>query len=202
MRAFVPLLIGCAAALSAALAQAAEPAWRLVKDEDGIKVYLQDVAGSKYQAYRGVVQIKAPVEKLRAMQEDVGAACSWIYSCKQQKLLKREGTQSWIYARFDAPWPVQSRDAVFHVTTEQGADGQVERKLEGQASYLPAEKGFVRVEQAQGFWRITPQAGVTEVVYQMHTEPGGSVPGWLANSFVVDSPFKTLQALRKLAEKP
>ena len=42
---------------------------------------------------------------------------------------------------------------------------------------------------------------LTEVTYQVHTEPGGSVPSWLANSFVVDAPFNTLSGLRTLAEK-
>ena len=33
--------------------------WQLAKDEDGIKVFLSSVPGSKYKAYRGVVDIKA-----------------------------------------------------------------------------------------------------------------------------------------------
>ena len=35
-----------------------------------------------------------------------------------------------------------------------------------------------------------------EVTYEVHTEPGGSVPSWLANSFVVDAPLQTLRGLR------
>jgi hypothetical protein len=35
----------------------------------------------------------------------------------------------------------------------------------------------------------------------VHTEPGGSVPSWLANKFVVDAPFNTLKALKDHAEK-
>jgi hypothetical protein len=34
------------------------------------------------------------------------------------------------------------------------------------------------------------------VAYQIHADPGGSIPGWLANATVVDTPFKTLKNLR------
>jgi hypothetical protein len=38
------------------------------------------------------------------------------------------------------------------------------------------------------------------VTYQVHTEPGGSVPSMIANKFVVDAPFNTLKALKERAE--
>jgi len=44
--------------------------WQIAKDEDGIKVSLSDIAGSKYKAYRGVTVIKAPIAKVLALQED------------------------------------------------------------------------------------------------------------------------------------
>lgn len=176
-------------------------AWRLVKDQDGIQVYLQRLADSKYQAYRGVVTINTDVATLLQLQDDLKASCSWIHSCRHQQLVGHEAGNSWIYSRFDAPWPVSPRDSVVRVTTERGADGSVTRLLRGVADYAPEQKGFVRLSALEGSWRFTPKApGQVEVVYQVHTEPGGSVPSWLANSFVVDAPFETLKALRELAQ--
>ncbi|KJK05507.1 MULTISPECIES: START domain-containing protein [Pseudomonas] len=176
--------------------------WKVAKDEDGIKVSLNDVAGSDYKAYRGVTLIKAPLAKVKALQEDVVGACTWIHECKSQKLLKSEGDQSWTYTQFNTPWPVTARDSVLHVTTTQAADGSLTRKLEGVPTYLPEEKGFVRVAKVEGFWTLVPKDGGTEVTYQVHTEPGGSVPSMVANKFVVDAPFNTLKALKAKAEKP
>lgn len=176
--------------------------WQVAKNEDGIKVSLSEVPGSKYKAYQGVTVIKAPLAKVKALQEDVAGACKWIHECKTQKLLKQEGDQSWTYTQFNTPWPVTPRDSILHVTTTQQADGGLTRTLEGQPKYLPEEKGFVRVAQVQGFWKLVPKGDSTEVTYQVHTEPGGSVPSWLANKFVVDAPFNTLKGLRTLAEQP
>ncbi|MDD2051100.1 START domain-containing protein [Pseudomonas putida] len=187
-------------ALLASVAQAED--WQVAKDQDGIKVSLSEVAGSKYKAYRGVTTIKASMAKVRGLQEDVAGACAWIHECKSQKVLKHEGDQSWTYTQFNTPWPVTARDSVLHITTSEAADGSVTRKLEGVPSYIPEEKGFVRVAQVEGFWKLVPKGDLIEVTYQVHTEPGGSVPSWLANKFVVDAPFNTLQALKQRAEKP
>jgi len=45
-----------------------------------------------------------------------------------------------------------------------------------------------------------PKGDSTEVTYQVHTEPGGSVPAMVANKFVVEAPFNTLKGLRERAE--
>ena len=196
---FIGRLLGIAALLAISGAQAAQ--WHLVKDEAGIQVYLQQVPGSSFQAFRGVTRIRVDMPRLLALQDDVSAACAWIHACSEQKLLKQEGELSWAYSRFHTPWPVQPRDSILQVTTTRDADGRVTRTLHGVADYLPPQQGFVRVSKVEGFWSLIPREGEVEVIYQVHSEPGGSVPAWLANSFVVDAPFNTLQGLRQLAEQ-
>lgn len=184
-------------------AATAQADWKVKKDEDGIKVSLNEVAGSKYKAYQGTTLINAPLTKVRALQEDVAGACAWIHECKSQKLVDQKGDESWTYTQFNAPFPVTDRDSYIHVTTTVGGDGSVTRKLQGVPTYKPEEKGYVRVAKVDGFWKLVPKGpNQTEVTYQVHTEPGGSVPSVLANKFVVDAPFNTLKALKALAEKP
>lgn len=193
------VLCGLTVLLGTAAAQAED--WKVAKNEDGIKVSLSEVAGSDYKAYQGVTLMKTTMAKLRALQEDVAGACSWIHECKLQKLLKHEGDQSWTYTQFNTPWPVTARDSVLHITTTEGADGSLTRKLEGVPKYIPEEKGFVRVTKVEGFWKLVPKGDQVEVTYQVHTEPGGSIPSMVANKFVVDAPFNTLKALKERAEK-
>ncbi|MFP3514714.1 START domain-containing protein [Pseudomonas sp. SIMBA_077] len=176
--------------------------WKVAKDKDGIKVSLSEVPGSDYKAYQGVTVINAPLAKIKDLQEDVAGACSWIHECKTQKLLKHEGDKSWTYTQFNTPWPVTPRDSILEVTSSVAPDGTLTRTLKGVPTYMPTEKGFVRVAQVDGFWRLVPKDDTsTEVTYQVHTEPGGSVPAMVANKFVVDAPFNTLKALKERAEK-
>lgn len=83
---FIALLL----VLAMSEAQAAQ--WRLVKDEAGIQVYLQQIPGSSFQAFRGVTRIRVDMPRLLALQDDVSAACAWIHACSEQKLLKHEGS--------------------------------------------------------------------------------------------------------------
>lgn len=193
------LLLGLSLSLFATAAQAQE--WKLVKEEEGIRVYLADVPGSAYKAYRGETLIQADIARIRALQEDVEGSCGWIHQCKEQQLLRREGDKAWTHTRFSMPWPVTSRDSLIEVTTEEEGDSLV-RRLKGVPDLRPEEKGYVRVASVAGYWRLQPlEAGQVKVTYQLHNEPGGSVPSWLANNFVVDAPFNTLKGLRSLAEQ-
>lgn len=176
--------------------------WQLAKDEDGVKVYLSAVPGSKYKAYRGVVDIKADVATINALQEDVKGSCKWIHACADMRLLKTEGGDTWTYSKISMPWPVTGRDVVIHVTTEKTPDGGMIRHLNGEPTFTPEVSGEIRVPKLVGEWKLQPKGqGVTEVTYQVETEPGGSIPSWLANSFVVDAPLNTLKGLRSAAEK-
>jgi hypothetical protein len=181
------------------MAQADE--WKVAKDEDGIKVYTRSVEGSKYKAYRGIVTIKATPDRIEQLQEDTVNSCKWLYRCQQLKVLKHEGQNTWTYMRIEMPWPVTARDVVLQITTQQADNGGFIRYLKGQPTYTSAVDGYVRVSSFEGKWQVLPKAaGIVEVTYEAQSEPGGSIPSWLANSFVVDAPFNTLQGLRKAAE--
>lgn len=188
--------------LCATAVQAGERQWRLEREEEGVRVYLADVTGSKYKAFRGVVAIEGDLAAVKAAQEDVEGSCTWIFSCQQQRLLATRDDVSELYTRFAMPWPVKARDSVIQVTTRTDADGSVTRLLKAVPDRLPEERDFVRVQRVDGQWQLKQLAdGKVEVTYEAHTEPGGSVPSWLANSFVVDAPLQTLQGLRAKVEK-
>ncbi|PTS84291.1 hypothetical protein DBR00_10220 [Pseudomonas sp. HMWF032] len=177
----------------------AEP-WKLVKDEAGIQVYLKPDNGSDFHVFRAVTRMRSTLDRLIALQNDVVQACAWMHACNQQRLLAQEGNVSWVYSQFSAPWPIKPRDSIVRVTTEVEAGGRVLRILQGDTEYLPRSEGVVRVSKVDGFWQFTAQGESVEVIYQVSSDPGGSVPAWLANSFVVDAPYNTLYKLRQLAE--
>jgi len=43
---------------------------------------------------------------------------------------------------------------------------------------------------------------MVEVLYQVHSEPGGNLPSWLVNSIVVSQPFYTLVKMKKMITRP
>jgi hypothetical protein len=60
---------------------------------------------------------------------------------------------------------------------------------------------MVRVRKGSGFWELEEDSiGNVKVIYQFHGEPGGEIPSWLANTFVVTHPFKVLENLKSIVK--
>ncbi|MGE9761177.1 MULTISPECIES: START domain-containing protein [Pseudomonadaceae] len=180
-------------------AQAAE--WKLAKDKDGVRVYLSEVPGSHYKSFRGVTLVNADVATLGHLQENLRVSCAWLYACAQMRLLKYSDEAIWVYLDTKLPWPAAPRDLVLRVSTEETPDGGMIRHLQAAPDYIPPVKDRIRVPSVSGTWQMVPKGPkLTEVTYEMRGEPGGSVPSWLANQFVVDAPFESLRMLKVVAE--
>lgn len=193
------LLLALLLAPGIALAQVED--WKLAKEEDGVRVYLSQVPGSRYKSFRGVTLVKADVPTLGRLQENLRVSCAWLYACAQMRLLKYTDAAIWVYLDTKLPWPAAPRDLVLQVITEETPDGGMIRRLQAAPDYIPPVKGRIRVPVLSGTWQMIPKGPkLTEVTYQMRAEPGGSVPSWLANQFVVDAPLVTLRTLKVVAE--
>ena len=63
--------------------------------------------------------------------------------------------------------------------------------------FIAEVKDFLRIREGSGYWELTEDDNKNvKVIYQFHGEPGGDIPAWLANSFVVRHPFETLKNLK------
>ncbi|MDH3976841.1 MAG: START domain-containing protein, partial [Deltaproteobacteria bacterium] len=128
----------------------------------------------------------------------------WIHTCREGRLLKRVNPQeSYTYTINEAPWPVSDRDAiVLNTINQESPKGPVRINILGVPDYIPEKKGLVRVKMIKGHWLFTPlEEGMTEVVYQVHNDPGGNLPSWLVNSVVVSQPYHTMVNMRKMVDK-
>ena len=67
---------------------------------------------------------------------------------------------------------------------------------------MPERKGIVRLKYNEGVWEITPKGeSSAHIVYKFAVDPGGSVPGWLANMGQKDAVLDTLKAVQERAQK-
>lgn len=176
--------------------------WKLVKDEDGVKVYFSSVQGFKYKVYCGVIDIKVDVVIIEVLQEDVKGFCKWIYVCVEMKFLKQEGVDVWIYLKIDMFWLVIGCDVVIYVIIEKIVDGIVICYFKVDLIYIFEEKGQICVFKLVGEWKLQLKGqGVMEVIYQVEIELGGSIFFWLVNSFVVDVLLNIFKGLCSVVEK-
>jgi hypothetical protein len=190
-------------AFSTILFSSAHAEWKLEKDEDEIKVYLREVKGSEIKEFKGVTTIKASMDTLLAIVKDTDNFDKWIHQCTEPKVLKAVNFHD-TYTRQlnDLPWPVDDRELVmFTAISKDSSKEEIYISLEAKPNYIPKNEDYVRVTKLKGFYLFKALSNkVTEVTWQQHTDPGGSLPAWLINTLVVDIPFNSLEALRNLSQ--
>ena len=120
-----------------------------------------------------------------------------VYRSGGARVLEEEGyARAYVYGIVDAPWPMQDRDTVVRFDYRQEAGGDITITINNFPDYLPHAEGYVRVPDFGGYWRLRPQQdGQVEVTYQVHGDPGGWIPVWVANFAAVTSVTRTLQAM-------
>ena len=79
---------------------------------------------------------------------------------------------------------------------------QVKVIVTGIPEYIQPKEGIVRMVKTNGYWLLTSiDMFKTAVTYQMHVEPGGLIPAWLANPFIKNVPFSTFKELRNIVQR-
>jgi hypothetical protein len=174
--------------------------WHLKKDKSGIEIYTRRIEGSSFEEFKGVTVISdfTLTEVLNVIL-DVKNYDRLFPDCMNPKILKQEGKWYDIhYIQTKGPFTVKDRDSVFEQKTEMAKDGKHARvSLKSLPDYISESKDMVRIRKGSGFWELEEDNnGNVKVTFQFHGEPGGAIPSWLANSFVITHPFQTLLNLR------
>lgn len=174
-------------------------AWKLVKSDQGIKVFQAPVKGSDYDVYRLETTVDATLSALVAINSDAAYMHHWMEAMESNVKVSGDEKCYVTHAKTKVPWPAKNRDAVVETRIEQNPDTlQVTMKFHSRDNLVPKSKDYERVNLVRGFWQFTPLGkGKTQLTYQNHAEAGGMIPGWIANTFGVDVPFKSVRNMLK-----
>jgi hypothetical protein len=180
----------------------AQENWNLVKEEAGIKIYTKTESGSKYKAFKAEMQVSCKIENIIDVLKNMNSVNNWVVNCKGVKLLESEDNDQYYYIETSLPWPLENRDMVYHFHYIEINSGQVRVIVTGVPDYIQPIGGIVRMAKTNGYWLLTStDISKTVITYQMHVEPGGLIPAWLANPFIENVPFSTFKELRNIVEK-
>lgn len=190
--------------LFGALSSFAQENWELQKEDEGIKVYTSTVEGSDIRAFKAEAVMEGKLSNFVAVLKDIDAFPELFSSNKYAQLIEQSDTFQLQYSQTAIPWPITDRDGVYANSFRQHYGFKtVTVTVETINGIKPEQEGFVRMEKAEGFWKFHPvDHNRIEVTYQMHAEPGGKIPAWIINSFLVDSPIKDLKTLRERIKHP
>jgi len=174
--------------------------WNFIKEKDGIKIYTRMEAGKSLKSYRGVTDINAPAEKIFTLMEDINNTDWWDRKLTQIKvLLYEKDIRTQYYLIYDLPWPVTARDLCVDVTiTIDPVTG--ERKINAVAlkGVIPERNDMVRIIDYRQTWTIIPAGkAMTHIVLEGYVDPAGSIPSWISNMLIIESPMKAISGLKE-----
>ena len=170
--------------------------WRPVSSDGSVSVQRREYPGSALQEIRGVTRFKASLNAVMALLKDAEFNRHWVYRSGGATVLEENGyRQAYVYGVVDAPWPIQDRDAVVRFDYSQHPESaEITITITNFPAFAEPQSQYVRVPDFGGFWRLRPQEdGWVEVTYQVHGDPGGWIPAWLANHAAVTSVSRTLE---------
>ena len=187
--------------ISAAFSQSS---WKLSKNKDGIQVYQRDSKNSDFKSIRVECTLEGTFDKLIAIITNVSRYKDWVYNNKTASLLKRISVyEFYYYTEAYLPWPLDNRDAVMHTRiTKDSLNRFLKINSTAVPAYIDQKSGKVRITHSDINWYVTKTSSNSmHVVYTFETDPGGSVPAWLVNSFVDKGPYETFKKLGELLKK-
>lgn len=181
---------------------AQESGWQIAKEKDGIAIYTRELAGAEVKEFKALTEINTEMEFLVDMVLDVKEYARWMDNIESAEVIKKlTNNEFYVYSLIDIPWPINDRDLVTLNQVEREGKAKVKISLQSVEGFVPVKDDVIRMPKANGFWEFTLVGnGKIGVVYQFLGDPGGSVPDWLVNMFLVDGPFKSLSNMRKIAE--
>ncbi|HED15294.1 MAG TPA: hypothetical protein ENI64_00520 [Gammaproteobacteria bacterium] len=185
--------------------------WQLEKDEQGIQIYLRAVPDSSIKEFKGEIRIKARIGSLLAVMNDTDACPQWVYNCAEPVLLEKISfTERYNFQISMMPLFITNRGLIFHTVLSQDAKSRaITMKMNASPDYCNTKQTetcqyikkikLIPITRSVGSYQFIPEpGGWTKVIWQQHIEPGGSLPGWLVNSLLLDLPYNTLDSLRTI----
>ena len=179
----------------------AEENWQLAQDEDDIRVYTKPNDKTMLKDFKADMIVQASIEIVNSHMSAMEDQTKWMYDRKLTKVLDRPNDRSSIiYSVTNAPWPVMDRDAVVSFTYNENNTGEFIRiDVVNVDDYHPLNEDMVRVPYLKGYWELIKiDDNSTKIVFMNAASPGGDIPDWLADSFVLDMPYHSLNNFRDM----
>jgi hypothetical protein len=176
--------------------------WAEAAKDDGVVVYTRQKAGASLHEMKAVGIIDAPPLKVwGAIRDYDNYKKTMPYTSQSQVVSKEEdGKVIYFYSVVSAPL-VSDRDYLIRIKDESDwQDGKGYLKTTWTVSDKgPAPRsGIVRVQVNDGSWLLEPRddGKKTLATYYVYTDPGGSLPRFIANkanSTAVPNVFKAIK---------
>jgi hypothetical protein len=180
------------------IAITAQPLWELKKEKDGIKVYLANSEDTNVKQFKVETYVEASPRQIANAVVDLDNNYKWFLNVGKAELIKQLGKDEFTFKQvIKMPFPFKDREVVEYCVVKELPDGVIRIDLKEDNTFIPETDDFFRMPISRGYWILTPSGSGTAIEYSFLADPGGNIPAWLANQFIVSNPLKTIKGLRE-----
>jgi START domain len=203
---FAPLLFALAASAEVPLGAFPSEGWEKTDESDGVVVFKREVPGSPFHGIRGSGLVDASPFTVALVLLDDARSPEWVDSLDQALVVNVLSPEDYIeYNHVNMPWPVRDREFLNRVTMAHDQQSRVS-VIKSEPWEMPAFPGRPRSIRGtlRALYTLEPAGDgkQTRLTVEIHSDPGGWLPGWLVNFFQKDWAHETIAGIRKQAKKP
>lgn len=178
---------------------AAQTQWVLEKDKNDIQIFTRKLPNASIKDYRAETVLNASAEEVLSFLIDFDNYKNWFANAEKCYLVKKVSNTELIqYFEAKAPWPVSNRDCVTRFEIDKKPNGDVRINLSLAPEFYEEKSDIVHISEFKGYWEITKIGeNKVKIVQEVASNPGGAIPDWLANAFIIDTPFESFSKLKK-----
>lgn len=177
--------------------------WELKIEKDGISVYTAADENSSFKKFKLLATLDATVNTVATIIADVEHGDRWAESVEPGKIIKRISPSEFIFTQeLKMPFPFTNRILIQRcvITTQPNGNVRIEMAVDKDAFTYTGD--LVVVPYSKGYWFIEQNGEQVDLEYSFLVDPGGNIPAWLVNTFLVDNPYNSIKNLKViLAQK-
>ena len=88
------------------------------------------------------------------------------------------------------------------LTVKSKTDKEAILTIRARPDLLPVQEGYIRIHMADSYYKLTSKGpNKSHIHFEQHTDPNGSVPAWLSNSYLEDGPIGNITVIKNSVEK-
>lgn len=185
--------------------QVSAQAWDFIKEKEGIKIYTRKEGSNTLKSFRGVMDVKSDFQTVSNLIGNVKNVDWWDKNLREIRVLLYEKEKHiQYYLVYGAPWPVTDRDLCVDATiTTDPVTGIRTIYSVPMPNVIPENPDYVRIKNYWQKWLIQDMKnGTIHLILEGYVDPAGSVPDWVYNMVITDTPLKIMRGIRDRVEKP
>ena len=173
--------------------------WKLEKQKDNITIYTRKTKFN-LKEFRAVTSYNSTLDKVKNELSDVKNMNLWYDMITKVEVLKQISKTEAIYKiYFDFPAITSDRYSIIQGNLTHD-DNTVKVKTKYVDFPHTKETDRVLITNIYSEWSVTKNGNKLDVEHIGFMDPAGSIPQWMVNTNVVDSPMKTIKNLKRRVE--